>query len=115
VDPIVQVFDNCDRGLPRSLPRAKPLYLSIAPSCPQRRRCCSQTLGIENKQHYTRHVTLREDAWRIRRSPGIFPGLRSFAYNILRFNPSDTIAQDRYASALGGLEALSDRNYYKER
>ena len=25
------------------------------------------------------------------------------------------IAQDRYAAALGGLEALSDMNYYKER
>ena len=39
----------------------------------------------------------------------------SFAYNILRFNQPDTIAQDRYAAALGGLEALSDMNYYKER
>ncbi len=71
--------------------------------------------GIENKQHYTRDVTLREDASRIRRNPGIFARLRSFAYNILRFNQSDTIAQDRYAAALGGLEALSDINYYKER
>ena len=71
--------------------------------------------GIENKQHYTRDVTLREDASRIRRNPGIFARLRSFAYNILRFNQSDTIAQDRYAAALGGLQALSDMNYYKER
>jgi hypothetical protein len=46
---------------------------------------------------------------------GIFARLRSFAYNILRFNQSDTIAQDRYAAALGGLEALSDMKYYKER
>jgi hypothetical protein len=44
--------------------------------------------GIENKQHYTRDVTLREDASRIRRNPGVFPRLRSFAYNILRFNQS---------------------------
>jgi len=71
--------------------------------------------GIENKQHYTRDVTLREDASRIRRNPGIFARLRSFAYNILRFNQSDTIPQDRYAAALGGLESLSDMNYYKER
>lgn len=71
--------------------------------------------GIENKQHYTRDVTFCEDASRIRRNPGIFARLRSFAYNILRFNQSDTIAQDRYAAALGGLEALSDMNYYKER
>ena len=60
--------------------------------------------GIENKQHYTRDVTLREDASRIRRNPGIFARLRSFAYNILRFNQSDTIPQDRYAAALGGLD-----------
>jgi hypothetical protein len=33
-----------------------------------------------------RPVTLREDAPRIRRNPGIFATLRSFAYNILRFN-----------------------------
>lgn len=71
--------------------------------------------GIENKQHYTRDVTLREDASRIRRNPGIFARLRSFAYNILRFNQSDTIPQDRYAAALGGLEALSGMNYCKER
>jgi hypothetical protein len=71
--------------------------------------------GIENKQHYTRDVTFREDASRIRRNPGIFARLRSFAYNILRFNQSDTIAQDRYAAALGGLTSLRAMNYYKER
>ena len=71
--------------------------------------------GIENKLHYTRDVTLREDASRIRKNPGVFARMRSFAYNILRFNQSDTIAQDRYAAALGGLEALNDMNYYKER
>ena len=62
--------------------------------------------GIENKLHYTRDVTLREDASRIRKNPGIFARMRSFAYNILRFNQSDTIAQDRYAAALGGLKSL---------
>jgi predicted transposase YbfD/YdcC len=71
--------------------------------------------GIENKQHYTRDVTFCEDASRIRRNPGIFARLRSFAYNILRFNQSDTIAQDRYAAALGGLKSLSDMTFYKER
>ena len=69
--------------------------------------------GIENKQHYTRDVTFHEDASRIRRAPGIFARLRSFAYNILRFNQSDTIAQDRYAAALGGIEALSEMKYFK--
>ena len=71
--------------------------------------------GIENKLHYTRDVTLCEDASRIRRNPGIFARIRSFAYNILRFNQSDTIAQDRYAAALGGLKSLFAMNFYKER
>ena len=62
--------------------------------------------SIENKLHYTRDVTLREDASRIRKNPGIFARMRSFAYNILRFNQSDTIAQDRYAAALGGLKSI---------
>jgi hypothetical protein len=48
-----------------------------------------QHWGIENKLHYTRDVTR----------------IRSFAYNILRFNQSD-IAQDRYAAAIGGLKSL---------
>jgi hypothetical protein len=62
--------------------------------------------AIENKFHYTRDVTLREDASRIRMNPGIFARMRSFAYNILRINQSDTIAQDRYAAALGGIDAI---------
>jgi galactokinase/mevalonate kinase-like predicted kinase len=53
----------------------------------------------------------RGNASRIRRAPGIFARLRSFAYNILRFNQSDTIAQDRYAAALGGIEALNQMKY----
>src|SRR5271169_5369856 len=71
--------------------------------------------GIENKLTYTRDVTLCEDASRIRRNPGISARIRSFAYNILRFNQSDTIAQDRYAAALGGLKSLFAMNFYKER
>jgi predicted transposase YbfD/YdcC len=67
--------------------------------------------GIENKLHYTRDVTLREDASRIRKNPGIFARIRSFAYNILRFNQSDTIAQDRYAAALGGLKSLLSMSF----
>jgi predicted transposase YbfD/YdcC len=62
--------------------------------------------AIENKLHYTRDVTLREDASRIRQNPGVFARMRSFAYNILRINQSDTIAQDRYAAALGGVESI---------
>jgi hypothetical protein len=69
---------------------------------------------IENKFHYTRDVTLREDASRIRKNPGVFARLRSFAYNILRFNQSGTIAQDRYAAALGGLKSVLSMNFSKE-
>ena len=71
--------------------------------------------GIENKLHYTRDVTMREDASRIRCNPGIFARLRSFAYNILRLNQSDTIAQDRYAAALGGLKSIFSMQFYQER
>lgn len=70
--------------------------------------------GIENKSHYTRDVTLREDASRIRKNPGIFARIRSFAYNILRYNQSDTIAQDRYAAALGGLKFLLSMHFSKQ-
>jgi hypothetical protein len=42
--------------------------------------------GIENRSHYARDVTFAEDASRIHINPGIFARLRSFAYNILRFN-----------------------------
>jgi predicted transposase YbfD/YdcC len=69
---------------------------------------------IENKLHYTRDVTLCEDASRIRKNPGVFARIRSFAYNILRFNQSDTIAQDRYAAALGGLKGLFSMNFSTE-
>ena len=67
----------------------------------------------ENKFHYTRDATLREDASRIRKNPGVFARIRSFAYNILRFNQSDTIPQDRYAAALGGLKSIFSMTFSK--
>lgn len=74
-----------------------------------------QHWGIENKSHYVRDVTFKEDASRIRKNPGVIARIRSFAYNILRFNQADTIAQDRYALALGGIKALASMNYWSER
>ena len=65
--------------------------------------------------HHVRDVTLREDASRIRKNPGIFARIRSFAYNILRFNQRDSVAQERYAAALGGLNTLLSMNFYNER
>jgi hypothetical protein len=38
---------------------------------------------------------LGEDASRIRKNPGVFARLRSFAANILRFNQASSIRQDR--------------------
>ena len=67
--------------------------------------------AIENRQHYVRDVTMAEDASRIRVNPGILARLRSFAYNILRLNQSDTIAQDRVAAACGGVDYLLSLNY----
>ena len=62
---------------------------------------------IENRSHHVRDVTLGEDASRIRTNPGVFARLRSFASNILRFNQIRSIRQDRYATALGGYQALT--------
>jgi predicted transposase YbfD/YdcC len=67
--------------------------------------------GIETRLHYVRDVTMAEDASRIRKNPGIFARMRSFAYNILRINQSDTIAQDRFAAACGGIDHLLSLNY----
>ena len=71
--------------------------------------------GIENSSHYVRDVTLREHASRIRKNPGVFARIRSYAYNILRVNQIDTVAQDRYALALGGIDALCSLRYSIER
>ena len=71
--------------------------------------------GIENKSHYTRDVTLSEDASRIRKNPGVFARLRSFGYNILRCNQSDTIPQDRFAVALGGVKSIFSLTFSRKR
>jgi predicted transposase YbfD/YdcC len=71
--------------------------------------------GIENTSHHTRDVTFLEDASRIRKNPGIFARLRSLAYNVLRCNKSDTTPQDRFAAALGGLEAMFTMTFSIER
>jgi predicted transposase YbfD/YdcC len=71
--------------------------------------------GIENKSHHTRDVTFREDASRIRTNPGIFARLRSIAYNVLRCNQSETMPQDRFAAALGGIDAVLAMVFTRER
>ncbi len=48
--------------------------------------------GIENRAHYVRDVTLREDASRIRTRPGVMARIRSLALNILRANGAQNIS-----------------------
>ena len=62
--------------------------------------------GIENRDHYVRDVTLKEDASRIRRNPTIFARLRSFALNILRANGIQNISETLYENALNIHQVL---------
>jgi len=43
---------------------------------------------------------------RIRTNPGVFARLRSFAFNILKANQTDTLSQDRYRAGLAGIKKL---------
>ncbi len=61
---------------------------------------------IENTSHYSRDVTLGENRSRIRTNPGVFARLRSFAFNILKANQTDTLSQDRYHAGLVGIKKL---------
>jgi hypothetical protein len=56
--------------------------------------------GIENRDHHVRDRILREDDSRIRRQPGIFARLRSFALNILRANGVGNVSEAIYTNAL---------------
>ena len=61
---------------------------------------------VENTSHYSRDVTLGEDRSRIRTNPSVFARLRSFAFNILKANRTDTLSQDRYRACLAGIGKL---------
>jgi hypothetical protein len=87
----------------------RPVHAKIAA------RAIRNHWAIENKSHYTRDVSLSEDASRIRKNPGIFARLRSFGYNILKRNQSDTIPQDRLANAFGGIKAILAMKFSRER
>ena len=66
---------------------------------------------MENTSHHSRDVTLGEDRSRIRTNPGVFARLRSFAFNILKANRTDTLSQDRYRAGLVGIKDLLRSNY----
>jgi len=74
-----------------------------------------QHWAIENTSHHSRDVTFSEDASRIRKNPGVFARLRSFAYNILKCNQTETIPQDRLAAAFGGLKSVLSMTFSRER
>jgi hypothetical protein len=61
---------------------------------------------VENTSHHSRDVTLGEDRSRIRTNPGVFARLRSFAFNILKANQTDTLSQDRYRAGRAGIGKL---------
>ena len=63
---------------------------------------------IETTSHYTRDVTFGEDRSRIRCNPGVFARMRSFAFNILKANSANSVSQDRYRAALGGVDRLAE-------
>ena len=56
--------------------------------------------GIENRAHHVRDRILGEDASRIRRQPGIFARIRSFALNILRAHGAANMSEAIYTNAL---------------
>jgi len=61
---------------------------------------------IENTSHYSRDVTMGEDRSRIRINPGVFAGLRSFAFNIFKANRRSSLNQDRFRAAIAGINPL---------
>ena len=71
---------------------------------PLEARACAAAIrghwGIENRNHHVRDRTLGEDASRIRRRPGVFARLRSFALNILRAHGVGNVSEALYANAL---------------
>ena len=56
--------------------------------------------GIENRQHYVRDVSFKEDASRIRKKPTHVARLRSFALNIFRANGVENIKAELYRNAM---------------
>ncbi len=78
---------------------------------------------IENTSQHSRDVVLggvaqgssRDSGWnstggedrsRICTNPGVFARLRSFAFNILKADQTDTLNQDRYRAGLAGIRNL---------
>ena len=68
----------------------------------------SGTIGTSRTHCTTLVTSLPGRSTRIRRNPGVFVRLRSFAYNVLCRNRTSSFSQDRYAAALAGFSALAN-------
>lgn len=79
----------------------RSLYLCTRPmTAAQAAHAIRQHWAIENRLHYVRDVSLREDASRIRRKPTLLARFRSWALNLLRFNQENNISQALFKNAL---------------
>jgi len=94
-----EVFDTRKKDW---VPRQETAYYvsTVALSAADAAHAVRTHWSIENCLHYVRDVTLGEDASRIRRNPGLFALLRSFALNVLRFNGVTNISLALYDNAL---------------
>ena len=91
-------------------------YVSNTPvTAPRAAEAIRAHWRIENTSHYSRDVTLGEDRSRIRTNPGVFARLRSFAFNILKANQTDTLSQDRYRAGLAGIKNLLSLTAIRQR
>jgi predicted transposase YbfD/YdcC len=67
--------------------------------------------GIENRLHYVRDVSFREDRCRVRHQPGILARLRTIAHNIIQHNQLPNRTEAIFKNALSfdhliGLKGL---------
>ena len=83
-----------------------PISSASSPASPWA-QAIRQHLAIENRSHYVREGSFRENASRIHCTPGIFARLRSFSTNILRFDDVENVS----GIMLGGLDALRSLHF----
>jgi hypothetical protein len=112
VPPVSPCLPTCRRADAAGLLRhasETAFYISNTPlDAPRAADAIRAHWRIETTSHYTRDVTFAEDRSRIRTNPGVFARLRSFGFNILKANRTDTTSQDRYRAALAGIENLAN-------
>ncbi len=63
--------------------------------------------GIENRNHYVRDETMREDKSRIRTNSHIFAKLRSFAINIFRKNNVKNVSPELFSNCMNISNVLN--------